>query len=57
MKHKRLTQLIDELVKGIMKGTEQPFKYELCPKFDNCSMKVEKKCLFDYKGCLNYYKK
>jgi len=54
MKHTRLIQLVNELAKGIMQGTEEPFKYELCPKFDNCSHKVEKKCIFDYKNCLTY---
>ena len=56
MKNKKLRDLINQLTKDIMQGTEEPF-YELCPKFNNCSHKVEKKCLFDYKGCLNFYKK
>ena len=56
MKHKRLIQLIDELAKGIMQNTEEPFKYELCPNFEDCSMKVEKKCLFDYENCSSYEK-
>jgi len=57
MKHKKLIELVNRLAKGIMEGTENPFHYELCPKFNDCSMKVEKKCIFDYKGCLNFYKK
>jgi len=56
MKYERLKELIDELAKDIMKGTEQPFHYELCPKFDNCSMKVQKKCIFDYENCPTYIK-
>jgi len=54
MKQERLRELVDELARDIIKGTEEPFHYELCPKFDNCSMKVQKKCLFDYKNCLTY---
>ena len=54
MEPQRLTQLINQLAKGIMSETKESFKYELCSKFDDCSRRVEKKCLFDYLNCSHY---
>ena len=54
MKNKRLTELIDDLLGKVIKGEEKAFHYELCPYFSDCSRKVEKRCLADYKSCSHY---